>query len=155
MNRLVLAVVLLASTLALAGDLDPKKAAEIRRDREKAMAEIDKKYGKGKLSKADLNAKAQEQNAAEEKILSAHGVSAKEYGRYEGKMSKADRAATEAEVESLKKKDEAAAKAAAAKKEGGKEIVIQRGFSEENPTVMDEKEGAPPVVEKGLPADGK
>ena len=157
MNRLVLAVVLCATTLALAADMDPKKAAEIRRDREKAMAEIDKKYGgpNKKLSKAELNAKAAEQNAAEQKLLDKHGVSAKDYGRYEAKMGKGDRAATEKELQDLKKKDEAAAKAGAGKKEGGKEIVIQKGFSDENPTVMEEKDGAPPVVEKGLPKDGK
>jgi hypothetical protein len=155
MNRLVLAVVLLASTLALAGDLDPKKAAEIRRDREKAMADIDKKYGNKKLSKAEMNAKAAEQNAAEAKVLDKHGVSAKDYGRYEAKSSKGDRAAADKEAESPKQKDEAAAKAAANKKDGPKEIQVQKGFSDENPTVMEEKDGAPPVVEKGLPKDGK
>lgn len=156
MNRLVLCIVLAASTLAFAGDISPAKNAAIKRDREKAMKKIDEKYGNKKLTKAEMNAKAKEQNDAEAKVLDQHGVSAKDYGRNDAKMSSSERAENSKAEEALKKQDEAAAKAAAAgKKDGAKEITVQKGFSEENPTVMDEKEGAPPVVEKGLPKDGK
>lgn len=155
MNRLLLCVVLTASTLSFAGDMDPKKAAAIQRDREKAKAELDKKYGKGKLSKSDMSKRAAEENEAEAKILQKHGVDAKDAARYESKMSREDRAAAKEEGEKLKAKEEADAKAAAAKKNAPKEIQVQKGFSDQNPTVMDEKEGAPPVVEHGLPADAK
>lgn len=151
MKRLVLCAVLAASTVAFSEELSPKKAAEIRRDRDKAMKEIDKKYGDKKLSREQLNAKAAEVNEADAKVLGKHGVSPKDYGRYDAKMSRSERAETERQTEGLKKQDEAAAKAAASKKPA-KEITVQQGFSEENPTVMDEKEGAPPVVEQGLPA---
>jgi hypothetical protein len=152
MKRLVLCAVLLSAGMSFAGDLSPAKAAQIKNDREKAMADIAKKYD-GKKGKNDQKARAAEENAAEQSVLSKHGVSAKEWGRYDATQSRAERAETEKATADLKKKDEAAAKNA--KKDGPKELVIQKGFSEENPTVMDEKEGAPPMVEKGLPKDGK
>lgn len=125
-------LLLLSSASAFAGDLDPEKAAQIQEDREKALAEVKKKYGNKKpseLSNAERSAMAKEQAEAEQKALQKNGVTAKEWSRYETTQSKSDRAATEKAREDLKKKEEAAQKAAANKgeKKSG-EIEIQRGF---------------------------
>ena len=142
MSRSIKAALLSASLLAalpvFAADIDPARAAQIQSDKEKALADVQKKYGNKKpseLSNDERRQMAKDQAEAEQKALQKNGVSAKEWSRYEATQSRTDRAATEAAKADLKKKEEASAKAAAAKKsEGnGQQIEIQRGFGKDGP----------------------
>jgi hypothetical protein len=158
--RSALIVGFLFSWPALADDdLTPDKAAKIERDKSKAMDAIDKKYGNKKpneLSSDERKAIAQERSAAEHQALEKNGSSEKAYTRYQSKMSKEERAASKNAGEKLEANEKAADAQAKEKAKGGpKEITIQRGFSDTNPVVLEEKAGGSPVVEKGLPQDYK
>lgn len=145
---------LLLSVLAI-DDLTPEKAAAVQRDREKAMADVAKKFGNKKsseLSPGERREMIHDQRAAESVVLEKHRVDAKELARYEAKMNLTDRAATKQEKERLEKK-EANEKAAAEKSDVPQEVQIQRGFSDDHPVVLEEKAGDSVVVEKSLPPD--
>lgn len=145
-------------TLA-ADDLNPEKAAKIQKDRDKAMADVAKKYGNKKsseLSQDERREMIRDQREADSAVLDKHGVDAKDFARYEAKMSLQDRAATKAERERLDKKEQEDKKAKE-QQSGPKEIVIQRGFSDSNPVTLEENQGqeGAPVVEKGLPPEAQ
>ncbi len=138
---------------AAAQDLDPKKAALIEHDQQKAYDEIDKKHGNKKPSELSSDERREiihERAAAEQAVFDKQQVSPKDYTQYTAKMGLDDRAEMKDAAKQLKEKDEAAAQK---KEEPQKEIPIQHGFNDANPVVMDEKAGAPPMVEHGLPQD--
>jgi hypothetical protein len=85
-------------------------------------------------------------------VLDKAGVDPKEYTKYIAKMNREDRAATKAAGEKLEQQEKEAA-AKDAKKGGPKEIVVQKGFSDNNPVTMEEKDGDGPTVEHGLPPE--
>src|SRR4051794_35867187 len=141
-------------------DLTPDKTAKIERDKTKAMEDIDKKYGNKKsseLTSDERRAQIADRAAAEQQVFDKNGVTAKGYTAYTSKMNKEDRAATKAADAKLQAKEKADAEAAAAAKKqaaaGPKEIPVQRGFNDNNPVVLEEKQGGEVVVEKGLPQD--
>jgi hypothetical protein len=146
-------VLALAALLLFAADLTPEKAAKVQRDRDKALEQINKKYGNKKPSELTTDERREmiaEQRAAESAVLEQNGVEAKEMARYEAKMSLSDRAAAKAERERLDKQETEAQKGDPDKPA---EIQIQRGFSDSNPVTLEEKTGGPPTVERGLPPD--
>ena len=151
----------LALTLAALGaraqDLDPQKAALIEHDQQKAYDEIDKKHGNKKPSELSSDERRdiiRERAAAEESVFEKQGVDRKSYTKYITKMGLDDRATMKDASKALEKKDEEQAAAAAKKaSEPQGEIPIQRGFNDNNPVMLEEKKGAGPVVEKGLPQD--
>ncbi len=156
------ALFLAALTFALpafADDLNPEKAALIERDTDKALKAVDKKYGNKKsseLSKDERKQVVEERAAAERSVLEKHNVEPKAFLSYTARQSREERAATKQAGEALEAKEKAA-EAQKAKDEavGPKEITIQRGGAGRDPIVMEEKEGAPPIVEKGLPQDAQ
>jgi hypothetical protein len=145
-------------SLLAADDLTPAKAAQVQHDRDKAMADIDKKYGNkqpSELSQDERREMIRDQREAEDKVLEKHGVNAKDMARYEARMNLGERDAAKAELKKIEKKEEDDKKAAAEKANQPQEIQVQRGFSDSNPVVLEEKAqgNGPPVVEKGLPPD--
>ena len=153
-----------ALLLALAADdLSPEKAAKVQKDREKAMADVAKKYGNKKsseLSQDERREMIRDQRAAETAVLDKNGVDPKEFARYEAKMSLNDRAATKAERERLDRKEQDDKKAAEQQQSGPREIQIQRGFDDNNPVTLEENNSGgggtgQPVVEKGLPPEAQ
>jgi hypothetical protein len=93
-------------------------------------------------------------NAAETKVLEKYGVSQREWARSSINRSRDQAEAVKQAAHAQEAREKAdAEKAAAAKKDEGREIVVQKGFSDESPVVLEEKEGAQPVVEQGLPKD--
>jgi len=87
-------------------------------------------------------------------VLEKYGVTAKEWARAQMNRSRAQAGQVKEANKTLEAKEKAAAERAAAEQaRGPKEIVIQKGISEENPVVLEETEGSTPIVEKGLPAE--
>jgi hypothetical protein len=151
--RHALLALLLASP-ALAADLNPKTVAKIQREQNAAQEEIEKKHGNKKpseMSSSERKEVIKETSAAQKEVLEKNKVDAKEFARYQAKMSQDDRAETAAAEKDLEAAAEKDKKAGAAKPA---EIKVQKGFSDKNPVVLEAKEGAPPVVEHGLPTDG-
>ncbi len=150
-----------AAVALLLADIDPETVAKVQHDRDKAMADINKKYGDRKsseLSQDERRDMIADQQAADQKVLEKNRVDAKEMARYEATMSLDERAAAKAAKEKLvekDKKDAEAKKKAAEDPKGNREIPIQRGFSDNNPVTLEEKGSGPDgiVVEKGLPSD--
>lgn len=156
-------VVLAAALLALpapAQELTPEKAAEIDRDQKKAQDQVSKKYGNKKsneLSSDERKAMIRDQADADRAVLDKHGVSAKEFSRYSASQSRDDRARTKDAAAALEKKEQEAAEkekqqAAAAQPQ---DIPVQRGFGDGKTVELEAQEGAPPVVEQGLPDGDK
>ena len=157
--RVTLILCCLATAVWADDELTPEKSAKIEREKTKALDAVDKKYGNKKpseLSNDERREVIRDHATAEREVLEKNGTSAAAYTRYTGHMNREDRAATKAADAKLEEKEKRAAaekeKAAAA---GPKEIPIQRGFNDSNPVVLEEKPGAAPVVEKGLPQDYK
>ncbi len=150
-------VLVLSGWSARAQDLDPAKAAQIEHDQQKLYDEIDKKHGNKKpseLSQDERREIIRERAQAEESVFEKQGVDRKSYTKYITKMGLDDRAAMKDATDTLNKKDDEAAAAAAKKaSEPQGEIPIQRGFNDNNPVMLEEKKGAGPVVEKGIPQD--
>ena len=144
-------------TLA-ADDLTPEKAAKVQKDRDRAMADVAKKFGNKKsseLSQDERREMIRAQRSAETEVLEKHNVDAKELARYEAKMNLNDRAATKAERERLDKKEQDDKKAAESPS-GPKEIQVQRGFSDTNPVTLEDNQSPnTPVVERGLPPEAQ
>ncbi len=158
---LLLPALLLALPAIAADDLTPAKVAKIGRDTEKAHQAIDKKYGNKKSSELSSEERKQvihERAAAEREVLGKHNVEGKEYTRYTMRQTREERAATKQAAEALESKEKAAEADAAKEKTataGPKEIIIQRGGAGKDPIVMEERDGAPPIVEKGLSQDAQ
>jgi hypothetical protein len=155
---LLLAALTLAAPAFADDDLTPEKTAKIEREKNKALEAVDKKYGNRKSSEMSSDERREvirERAAAENEVLEKNNVSPKAYVSYTAHMNKEDRAATKAADAKLEEKEK---QAAAAKKDketqgGPKEIQVQRGFNDNNPVVLEEKQGNGPTVEKGLPQD--
>ncbi len=161
-TALLLAALSLAAPAFGADDvLNPEKAAKIDRDTDKALKEVDKKYGNKKpseLTSDERKAVIQERAAAERAVLDKHNVDPKTFTNYSARQTREERAATKQAGQALEAQEKAAEADKAKEKEkagGPKEITIQRGGGDNNPIIMEEKEGAPPIVEKGLPQDAQ
>ncbi|MBL8917598.1 MAG: hypothetical protein JNJ54_01960 [Myxococcaceae bacterium] len=145
-----------ALCLELAPDeFDAERAATIEREQAKESAAINEKYGNKKsteLSREERSAMIRDQQAAEKKVLDKYGVSQKEWARAQMNRTR-DQAAQVREADKALEAKEKAAEKAKAEKGGPKEIVIQKGISDDNPVVLEERESATPVVEHGLPKD--
>ncbi|MFO0593961.1 MAG: hypothetical protein U0228_01620 [Myxococcaceae bacterium] len=152
---------LISLALVLAYD-DPStpadKSAQIEIDTQKAQAEVQAKYGNRKLSEMTSDERkqmAKDQAAAEKAVFEKAGIDPKQWSLEQSKRSRDELNKQNAAVAALKEK----AKQDAAKKAKGddpnKEVQVQRGISEDNPVVLDEKENEDGTVsvEKGLPND--
>lgn len=162
-NALILAALSLAAPAFADDELNPEKVAKIERDTEKALEKVDKKWGNKKPSELTSDERKQviqERAAAEREVFEKNNVDAKAYTKYTSRQTKSERAATKeasARLEEQEKTDAAQAqKDKETKQQGGpKEIVIQRGGAGKDPIIMEEVEGAPPIVEKGLPQEAQ
>lgn len=157
MVRASLAALLLAAP-ALAGELNPKSVAKIQREQKKATEEVAKAHGDRKpseMSTAERKQVIREQAEAERRVLEKNGVEPKDLARYTARMSRAEREQLEAASADLEREEADAAKAKAAKADSAGQVQVQRGFSDARPVELEAKEGAPPVVEHGLPDDAK
>jgi hypothetical protein len=145
----------LALLLAVAG-LTPPEIAAIERDQARAQAEVEKRYGDrkpGELSPEERRAKAQEEAQAQRRVLEQHGVEPHEWALAQARQTRQQRAEVKEAAQALAEKEQAEAERAA--KPGGDPgpVQVQRGISDANPVVLETAEGAPVVVEHGLPAE--
>ncbi|QDE98498.1 hypothetical protein [Myxococcus xanthus] len=161
------ALLLVASWLVIPGqalaadsaELTPEKVAEIRRDEAQALSKVDEEYGNRKsseMSTAERREAIDKQKAASASVLEKHGVSGKDFARYEARMSPADNARAKAEEQRLAE----AAKAAKAAKQPApagapEEVHVQQGFSDEDPVELEATEGAEPSIDVGVPKDAE
>ncbi|WP_257462374.1 hypothetical protein [Archangium lipolyticum] len=157
LSMLMLSTWLTVPSLVLAEDLTPEQMARIRRDEKAAMDKVNAAYGNKKPSELSTEERRQiirEQQEAARGVMEKHGVSAKDYARQTARMGPKGNEAVEAAEKGLEAKEKAAAAAAKTEGNGTEEIQIQQGINEENPVMLEEQEGAPPVVEveMGLPA---
>jgi hypothetical protein len=151
-----LSILLFSSWLAVPGlafgeGLTPEQIARIRRDEKAAEAKVQAAHGNKKsseLSAAERRQMIQEQQQAIQEVMDKHGVSRKDYARQTARMGPKQNAEVEAAERTLEAKD----RAAQGQAQGAEEIQIQHGFSDENPVMLEEQEGALPTVEEGLPA---
>ncbi|WP_163785970.1 hypothetical protein [Myxococcus vastator] len=157
------ALLLVASWLVIPGqalaadgaELTPEKVAEIRRDEAQALSQVDAEYGNRKsseMSTAERREAIDKQQAASAAVLEKHGVSAKDYARFEARMSPADNARAKAEEQRLAEAAKAAKQPAPAAPE---EVHIQQGFSDEDPVELEATEGAEPSIDVGVPQDAE
>ncbi|HEX8823296.1 MAG TPA: hypothetical protein VF794_25435 [Archangium sp.] len=155
LSMLLLSTWLTVPGLAPAGELTPEQIARIRRDEKAALERVNAAHGNRKSSEMD-NAERrqviQEQQEAIQGVLDKHGASRKDYARQTATMGPKGNEAVEAAAKELEAKDQAAAagKTPQGQQEPG-DIQVQQGFSDENPVTMEEKEGAGPTVEVGIP----
>lgn len=143
------------AALLYADDLNPQTAAVISREQGQAQAKVSEKYGNKKsseLSPDERREMIKDQAAAEQEVLAKHGVDRRDWARYEMKQGRADRESQQQAEKALADKDKAAADKAKAAREP-QEIPVQRGFSDQNPVVLEEKEGAAPRVDTNLPPE--
>jgi hypothetical protein len=159
-----LSLLLAASWLVLPGraraqdgaELTPEKVAQIRRDESQAISKVDAEFGNRKSSELSSEERGQvidKQQAAAAAVLEKHGVSAKEYARYEARMGPEDNARAKAEEKRLEEAQAQAAKQPAPTGEkAAEDVPVQQGFSEEAPVELESsEEGGEPVVEMGMP----
>jgi FKBP-type peptidyl-prolyl cis-trans isomerase len=145
------------------GAIPASEAAAIEREQEKNQTEVNEKYGNRKPSEMTGDERRdmmKDQAEADQKVLDKHNVDQKEWASSQSHRSRDERAEVKAEKakQADKEKEKAKADAEAKKKaaaEPNKPIQIQRGISDENPVVLEEKPGAGPIIERGLPADAK
>ncbi|MCY1079716.1 hypothetical protein [Archangium lansingense] len=155
LSVLLLSTWLMTPSLVLAEDLTPEQLARIRRDEKAAVDKVNAAHGNKKssdLSAAERRQMIREQQEAVQKVMDEHGVSAKDYARQSARMGpKGNKEVAAAEKDlAAKEKAAAAGKSGRAKEPG--EIQVQEGFSEENPVVLEDQEGATQVlVEHGIP----
>lgn len=160
-KALLLAALSLAAPAFADDGLNPEKAAQIDRDTDKALKAVDKKFGNKKPSELTSDERRQvisERAAAEREVFEKHNVDAKAYTKYTSRQSKDERAATKQAGEQLEAKEKAAEADKVTEKEAAaapKEITIQRGGAGRDPIIMEEKPGAAPIVEKGLPQEAQ
>lgn len=158
-----LPLLLAASWLVLPGlaraqddaELTPEKVARIRHEEKQAMAKVDAEFGNRKPSEMSSEERAQaidKQQAAAASVLEKHGVSAKDYARYEARMGPEANAQAKAVEQRLEEQAQAAAKPAKPPGEkAAEDVPVQEGFSNEDPVELDAAEGAEPVVDVGIP----
>ncbi|MBE2249490.1 MAG: hypothetical protein IAE78_08060 [Myxococcus sp.] len=147
-----------AVALALApDDFDAERAAAIEREQAKQTAAVEAKYGNKKSTELTREERAQmirDQAAAQNQVLEKYGISAKEWGRAQMNRSREQVEQVKQAARALEAREQAAAqKARAESASEPKEIVIQKGISEDNPVTLEERQGETPAVEKGLPSD--
>jgi len=151
----MLLTIALAALLS-ADDLNPQTAAVISREQDKAQAKVAEKYGNKKpseLSQEERREMIKDQAEADKAVLDKHGVDARDWARYEMRQGRGERGAQQQAEKALAEKEkEAEAEKAKAAKEP-REIPIQKGFNDQNPVVLEEKEGALPRVDTNLPPD--
>lgn len=140
---------MLTALVAYADDLTPEKRAKLQRDQQKAAEAVNKKYGDKKpseMSAEERKSLMKDKAAAEREVLEKAGVDPKDFARSTSKMSREEKANTDAAGKDLEAKEAAAAKDAAAKKPAGKkEIVIEKngktsGDPEVNEAAMMDKQ---------------
>jgi hypothetical protein len=149
-----------AATIVIAlglGQFDAERLATIEREQARETAAVQAKYGNKKSTELSREERAQmirDLNAAEAKVLDKYGVSQREWARAQINRTReqADAVKQAAKAQEAREKAEAE-RAAKAQKDENREVVVQKGFSDESPVVLEEKEGAQPVVEQGLPKD--
>ncbi|HEX5747815.1 MAG TPA: hypothetical protein VFZ09_16340 [Archangium sp.] len=155
LSVLLLSTWLMTPNLVLAEDLTPEQLARIRRAEKAAVDKVNATHGNKKSSELSNEERRQiirEQQEASRKVMEENGVSPKDYARQSAKMGPKQNEQVAAAEKALEAQEKAAGAAKpSADKEPG-EIQVQEGFSEDNPVMMEEQEGAPPVVEHGLPA---
>ncbi|WP_240359675.1 hypothetical protein [Pyxidicoccus trucidator] len=143
--------------LALAQDgaeLTPEKVAEIRRDETQAISKVDAEFGNRKpseMSNDERNEAIEKQQAASASVLEKHGVSAKDYARYEARMAPEDNARAKAEEKRLEEQAQAAKQAGPTGEKSAEDVAVVNGFSNEDPVEVEAEEGAEPVVDIGIP----
>ncbi len=152
MTRLLSLPLLLAASLASAGDLSPAQRAKVQREQEQAMEEVNKKYGSRKLSElsnAERRAMGREQAEAERKVLEKNGLSQKDWAVSSMRMGRTEKAETEAAAKALEEKEEARKKKASAggAGAGNAEVKVQRGFGNDKPAVLEDKGPGEPEIE--------
>ncbi|MFP2931378.1 hypothetical protein ACLESO_40560 [Pyxidicoccus sp. 3LG] len=134
-------------------ELSPEKVAEIRRDESQALSKVNEELGNrqpSEMSNEERGEAVEKQQAASAAVLEKHGVSAKEFARYEARMTPEDNARAKAEEQRLAEQAAQAAKppeppAALAPED----IPVQEGFNDENPVELETVEGAGPIVDTG------
>ncbi len=139
--RLFVLPLMLAALVCHAEDLTPAKRAKIQRDQQKAAEAVDKKYGNKKpseLSSDERKAAMQERAAAERDVLEKAGVDPKEFARSGSKMTREEKASTDAASKDLEAQEAAAPKDA--KKSGKKEVVIEKNGAGAGPEVNEAAE---------------
>lgn len=130
MRHLVLAS-LLAALAVHADDLTPEKRAKLQREQQKAAEAVEKKYGNKKpseLSPDERRSQLKEKAAAQRDVLEKAGVDPKDFARSGSKLSREEKANTDAAAKDLEAKEAADAKAGDGKKAAGgkKEVVIEK-----------------------------
>lgn len=139
------------------GQFDAERLATIEREQAKETAAVQAKYGNKKSTELSRDERAQmirDLNAAEAKVLDKYGMSQREWARAQINRTREQADAVKQASKDQEAREKAAAEQAAkAQKDEGREVVVQKGFSDESPVVLEEKEGAVPVVEQGLPKD--
>ncbi|MBL8914792.1 MAG: hypothetical protein JNM17_29065 [Archangium sp.] len=151
---------LLILSLALNADdgIPLQQQAQIESDQAKAQAEVAKKYGNRKSSEMSQDERRQmikDQAAADKAVLEKAGVDPKQWAREQMKRSRSDYATAKEMGKEIAEKEKQAAADAAKKGSGdGKEteVQVQRGISDDNPVMIDEKpvEDGKPGVEQGI-----
>ncbi|WP_223755089.1 hypothetical protein [Myxococcus sp. RHSTA-1-4] len=159
-----LPLLLAASWLVLPGvaraqegaELTPEKVAQIRRDESQALAKVNEEFGNRQPSELSSEERAQaidKQQAAAAAVLEKHGVSAKEYARYEARMRPEDNARAEAEKKRLEELAQAAKQPQDTGEKSAEDVHVQLGISDKEPVELEVAEGAEPVVDVGVPGD--
>ncbi len=147
---------LVAVCLSLSlGEFDASRAAAIERDQAKENAAVNAKYGNKKSSELTPDERRQmikDQADAEQKVLDKYGVSQKDWIRQQAARSREQSEQVRDAVKAIEEQEKKAAEKAQ-KGEAPQEIQIQRGISDDKPVVLEEKAGAAPAVEQGLPSD--
>ena len=153
-----LSLVALCLTLVADEPISPEKSAKIEQAEQKARAEVTAKYGNRKptdMSSEERKSLDKDLADASKQALEKNGVDPKAWARESMKRDRSDYAKTKELVKELNEKDKAQADAAKKAAAEPKEIEIQRGSSDANPVVLDEKpnEDGTVQVEQGLPPD--
>lgn len=149
----------LLSLIALlfgADPLPPDEAAAIAVEQRDKVAEVEKKYGGRKPFELSNDERAQytrERAEAEQQVLDAHGVDAKQWALSQMKQSPAQAADQKAREKALVEAREKAAQAAKDEAEAERPIPIQQGISDTMPVTVEERKGDGVSIEEGLPAE--
>jgi hypothetical protein len=144
--------------LLLLSVLPPREIAAIERDQQKAQAAVTAKYGNKKpeeLTGDERRAQARDLAEAQREVLEKHKVEAREWAVSQSRQSREDREEVKKEGQALAEQEKAEEAQKKAAEGGERPVVVQRGFNDENPVVLEEVEPGQVQVEKGLPAEAK
>lgn len=136
--------------------LDAQRSASIEREQAKEVATVTQKYGNKKSSELPRDERAamiRELAAAEKKVLEKYGVSAKDWAKAKQNRSREQAQNVSRAVKTQDAEEKAEAERLAAEAAEKKDVVVQRGISDDNPAVLEETEGAAPIIEQGLPSE--